>query len=65
MADRWKEKSIFLGKNKKILDAELWAISGALGIASKTVNIGRTPITIFCDLQKQLHFPLHVKKTGF
>ena len=34
--------------------AELWAISEALGIASKTANIGSTPITIFCNSQKAL-----------
>lgn len=41
-----------LGKAKEILDAELWAISEALAIAKKTVNVGNTPITIFCDSQK-------------
>lgn len=45
---------MFLGKAKEILDAELWAISEALAIAKKTVNVGNTPITIFCDSQKVL-----------
>ena len=37
-AAKWKEKSIFMGKNKEILDAELWAISEALDIAKKIAN---------------------------
>ena len=40
----------FLGENKEILDAELWAILEALGIARKeTPNAGYTSIIIFCD----------------
>ena len=35
---RWKEKSIFLGWNKEILDAELWAVSEALNVVEKIVN---------------------------
>lgn len=50
-AGQWKEKSMFLGKNKEILDAELWAISEVLDIAKKTTNMGNMPTTIFCDLQ--------------
>ena len=50
---KWKEKSIFLGKNKEILDAELWAILEALVIAEKMAG-PRTPITIFSDSQKAL-----------
>ena len=62
--DRWKQKSVFLGKNKEILDAELWAISDALVIAIReTSNANNTPITIFCDSQKALqaiqHPPSH------
>ena len=33
--DRWKEMSVFLGKNKEILDAELWAIAMALEAAKR------------------------------
>ena len=33
--DQWKERTIFLGKNKEILDAELWTIWKALEIALK------------------------------
>ena len=44
---------MFLGQNKEIIDAERWAVSEALGIASKTARVGITPITIFCDSQKQ------------
>ena len=36
--DLWKEKSVFLGKNKEVLDAELWAISNALDIAAKKTS---------------------------
>lgn len=43
-----------LEKTRRYFDAELWAISEALGIARKTVNAGNTPITIFCDSQKAL-----------
>ena len=53
--DQWKEKSIFLKKNKEILDAELWAIWKALEIALKeTRNTKNIPVTVFCDLQKAL-----------
>lgn len=46
----WKDKSGFLGENKEILDAELWAILEALDIARKeTPNAGYTSIIIFCD----------------
>ena len=51
----WKEKSEYLGKNKKIGDAELWAILMALDIASK-MGIGcDIPVMIFCDSQKALN----------
>lgn len=64
MFGHWKNKSIFPGENKEILDTELWAILEALGVARKeTLNDGNTPITIFCDLQKALkiiqHPPFH------
>ena len=67
--DLWKEKSVFLGKNKEVLDAELWAISNALDIAAKkTSNDKGVPITIFCDSQKALraieNSPYH-KETRF
>ena len=53
--DQWKEKSIFLGKNKEILDAELWAIWKALEIALKEItNTRDIPVTVFCDSQKAL-----------
>ncbi len=51
---KWKEKIIFLGKNKEILDAELWAISEALGIAEKMPANSKTPVTIFSDSQRAL-----------
>ena len=46
---------MFLGKNKEILDAELWAISEALDTAMReTSTANNTLITIFCDSQKAL-----------
>ena len=49
---KWKEKSIFLGKNIEILDAELWAILEALVIPEKTNP--KMSVTILSDLQKAL-----------
>lgn len=45
------EKSVFFfWKNKEILDAELWAISDVLDVATnETLNAKDTPIVIFCD----------------
>lgn len=62
--DLWQEKSVFLGKNKEVLDAELLAISDVLDIAAKeTLNIKNVLVTIFCDSQEALrvikHPPLH------
>jgi len=51
----WKGKSEYLGKNKEIVDAELWAISEALDIADKSGIGSDIPITIFCDSQKALN----------
>ncbi len=51
----WKEKSVFLEKNKEIVDAELWAILEALDIAHKTANTRNIPVTIFCGSQKALN----------
>ena len=60
----WKEKSEYLGKNKEISDAELWAILVALDIASKT-GIGRDiSVTIFCDSQKALNAIVRVGIQG-
>lgn len=43
----------FFGGGKEILDADLWEISEALGIARKeTLNARNASITIFCDSQK-------------
>lgn len=54
--DQWKDKSVFLGKSKEILDAELWAILEALGIArNETLNARDMPITIFRNSQKALN----------
>ncbi len=53
-AAKWKERTIFLGRNKEILDAELWAISEALEIAKKLASPRTRSVTIFSDLQKAL-----------
>ena len=45
---------MFLGKNKEIVDAELWAILEALDIAHKTATVRNIQITIFSDSQKAL-----------
>lgn len=52
--DRWKAKSIFLGKNKETLDAELWAISEALVVATKEMQNSKGALMIFSDSQKAL-----------
>lgn len=54
VSNQWKEQSVFLGKNKKVLDAELWAILKGLEIALKILHKRDTPVTIFCDSQKAL-----------
>ena len=45
---------MFLGENKKVLDAELWAILKGLEIALKILHKKDAPVTIFCDSQKAL-----------
>ena len=53
--NKWRETSVFLGKNKEILDAELWAIAIALEAATREtgVNFG-APITVFTDSREAL-----------
>ena len=51
-ATKWKERSIFLGQNKEILNVEVWAISEALEIAKKLTSPRIWLVTIFSDLQK-------------
>jgi ribonuclease HI len=46
----WKEKSFYLGRNKVVLDAELFAISKAIDIALSRQG----PTTIFSDAQSAL-----------
>lgn len=43
----WKSTAVFLGKNKEILDAELWAIANGLEAARKMKQETNTPIIIF------------------
>ena len=43
-----------MGKNKEILDAELWAIWEALGIAEKITANFEVSVTIFSDSQRAL-----------
>ena len=48
--NKWKVTSLFFGKNKEVLDGELWAISTALKTAkSETKSDFDTPITVFID----------------
>ncbi len=64
-----ERKSIFLGRNKEILDVELWAILEALDIAAKkTQNMTNAPVTIFCDSQealKAIEYPPSHKRNRF
>lgn len=41
-----------MGKNKEVLDAELWVILKALIIAIKEIDSTKIPITLFCDSPK-------------
>ena len=53
--DKWKEMSVFFGKNKEILDAELWAISMALEAARRETRQNlEAPITVFTDSREAL-----------
>lgn len=52
--NQWKDQTVFLGKNKEVLDAELWAILKALEVALKMLNEKDAPVTIFCDSQPAL-----------
>lgn len=53
--NKWENKSDFLGKNKDIIDAELWAITIGLETARKlTVNSRPTSVTIFSDSREAL-----------
>lgn len=53
--NKWRETSLFLGKNKKILDAELWAIFIALEAAKReTGGNFSAPITVFTDSREAL-----------
>lgn len=54
LAAKQKERSIFLRRKKKILDAKLWAISKAVEIAKKIANFRIILVTIFFDSQKAL-----------
>lgn len=63
--DRWKNRTSYLGKNKEVLDVELWAISEALILATKETRNTKIPITVFCNSQKAFtaiqHTPLQRK----
>ena len=63
--NQWKEQNVFLGKNKEVLDAELWAISKGFETASKILNNRNMPVTIFCDLQKALKAIQHTDNTHY
>ena len=65
----WRQKSVFLGKNKEALDGKLWTIMEVLEIATReTSAVNNTVITIFCDSQKALtaiRQPFSQKKNRF
>lgn len=67
--DQYKKKSVFLEKNKEILDAKLWIILKGLKIALKIMaNTKNILVTILCDSQKALQGIKHLfsyKKNGF
>lgn len=50
----WEIQRTYLGKNKEILDAELWAISDALKLALKESRTQMTQVTVRRDSQKAL-----------
>lgn len=45
---------MFLEKNKKALDVELWAILKALKVVLKILSKKKILVIIFCNLQKAL-----------
>lgn len=47
------DPTLFQGKNKEILDAELWAISDGLKMVT-TLNNHNTSVTIFSDSREAL-----------
>lgn len=50
--DNWKSCKLALGKNKDVLDAELWGVSEALGIALReTAPRKAYKVTVFSDSQ--------------
>lgn len=54
--NKLENKSAFLGKNKEIIDAELWAILIGLETSGKiTLDTHQTPITSFSDSREALN----------
>ena len=53
----WTTQKVSLGKNKEILDAEIWGISEAIKIAEKKCMKFQQPlaISIFCDSQTAIN----------
>ena len=63
-ADRWKSCKLALGKNKEVLDAELWGVSEALGVAlRKTAPRKPYKVTVFSDSQTAIR-KIQGSKTG-
>ena len=53
--NEWKEISLFLGKNKEVLDGKLWAIATALETAKRETRSDlSTLITVFTDSREAL-----------
>ncbi len=55
--NEWSAQKITLGKNKEILDAEVWGISEAVKIAERKCSRVQQPLTvsIFCDSQTAIN----------
>lgn len=52
----WKNASVFLGKNKEIIDAELWAIADGLETARKTTSNNLNTYYDFQRLTGSAHY---------
>lgn len=50
----WKTQGTYLGKNREILDAEMWAILDALKLAPRKSPREKTQFTVWTDFQRAL-----------
>lgn len=53
----WRKQKVTLGKNKEILDAEIWGISEAVKVAERKCSRAKQSliINIFCDSQTAIN----------